>query len=78
MTAYVNKTRFYSLLGVCFATGQRYLNRGVLTPSAILDGNQPIFEHSSSALDQAHRAISEYRKNLRLSRYNLTSTKPTN
>jgi hypothetical protein len=73
MTAYVNKTRFYSLLGVCFATGERYTKRGVLKPAAILDGNQPIFEHSAASIAEAHKSIADYRKNLRLTRYNLTS-----
>ncbi|MGA8482564.1 MAG: hypothetical protein WB696_31720 [Chthoniobacterales bacterium] len=72
---YVSKTRFYSLLGCCFVTGERYLSRGVLHPAAILDGDTPIFEHSGKAIQESHRAISEYRQNLRLSKYNLTLTK---
>jgi len=68
---YVSKTRFYSLLGVCFVTGERLLDRGVLRPDAVLDGATPLFIHSGEAIASAHRAISEYRQRLKLSKYNL-------
>ncbi len=74
LQAFVSKSRFYTLLGVCFATGERYLSRKVLEPSAILDGNQSIFEHSGESLSKAHTAIREYRSQLRLTRYNLKTT----
>jgi hypothetical protein len=61
MIAYVSKTRFYSLLGLCFLSGQKLLDREVLKPAAILDGSQPIFEHSAASISLAHREIQEYR-----------------
>jgi hypothetical protein len=72
---YVSKTRFYALLGICFVSGERYLDRGILKPAAELHGETPLFIHSGEAIASAHRSISEYRKNLRLSKYNLTLTK---
>jgi hypothetical protein len=68
---YVSKTRFYSLLGCCFVTGERYLNRGVLTPSGILDGFTPLFEHSGKAISEAHKAIQAYRNKRKLAKFNL-------
>jgi hypothetical protein len=69
---FVSKTRFYALLGICFATGERLLARQVLKPAAFVDGDTPLFEHSGEAIAEAHGAIASYRAKLKLSKYNLT------
>jgi len=70
---YVSKTRFFELLDICFLTGQRLIERKVLQADAMLDGQTPLFIHNGESIASVHRAIAAYRKNLRLSRYNLTS-----
>lgn len=75
LPSYVSKTRFFDLLGVCFVTGQRLLARKVLKADAFFDGDTPLFIHSGEAIAETHRAISLYRQNLRLSKYNITLTK---
>jgi hypothetical protein len=69
---YLTKTRFYALLGVSFATGERYLARQVINPAAFVDGDSPLFDHSKQAVEVAHKAIANYRAKLRLTRFNLT------
>lgn len=70
---FISKSRFFALLGCCFVTGQRFIERGVLQPDAMLDAENPLFIHSGEKIAEAHRAIQNYRKNLRISKYNLTN-----
>jgi hypothetical protein len=68
---FVSKTRFFALLGICFATGERMLARQVLKPAGILDGEHPLFIHSGESVAEARQSMQAYRAKFKLSKYNI-------